>query len=184
MNKEKLIKIRKRLLALGLAGIMIGMGGCSDEINAKETLRVPIPEEFSHPEDFYKYAIVNNKAQKLYNSSNVYLAFNKETYEVEEYLFSTQFTLLEMNFGLELYSLEDEELLAYGNGITEPYNGDYFDSIVENNYTICLNESSDYIEGYEVKEYYSLDEIKELETQILKGLKLINQEKTKVKTMN
>ena len=160
------------------------MGGCSEDTKDKETLRVPIPKEFSHPEDFYKYDIVNNKAQKLYNSSNVYLAFNKETYEVEEYLFSTQFTLLDMNFGLELYSLEDEELLAYGNGITEPYNGDYFDSIVENNYTICLNEVGNYIENFEIKEYYSLEEIIELEPLVLNGLKLINEEKSKIKTIN
>ncbi len=184
MNKKKLIEIKKRLLALGLVGIMLGTGGCSEDTNDKESTRVPIPEEYSHPEDFYKYAVVNGQATKLYNSSNVYFAFDKETYEVKEYLFSTQFTLLKMNFGLELYSLEDEELIAYGNGITEPYNGDYFDFIVENNYTICLNEVGNYIEGFEVKEYYSLEEIIELEPLVLNGLKLINEEKSKIKTIN
>ena len=46
---------------------------------------------------------------------------------------------------------------------------------------MCLNEVSDYVEGHVVKEYYSLEEIKELEPLVKESLKIINQAKVKTK---
>ena len=53
--------------------------------------------------------------------------------------------------------------------------------MIENNYQVCLTEVSDYVEGHTGKEYYSLDEIRELEPQIAEGLKIINSAKVKTK---
>ena len=111
-------------------------------------------------EDYYKYVVKNGEAIKLYNSQNVYLLYDKETYEVSEYIYRTQVTWFG---GAELYDLESEEMLAYGNGIATTYNGEYYKYIVENNYQVCLSEVSDYVEGHSSKDYYSLDEIRKLE---------------------
>ena len=50
---------------------------------------------------------------------------------------------------------------------------------MENNYVIKFTNLSDYIENLELKDYYTLDEIKELKPEIIEGLKLIIKEKAK-----
>ena len=72
-------------------------------------------------------------------------------------------------------------MLVYGDGINTAYNEDYYKYIRENNYQVCLTEVSDYVEGHTGKDYYSLDEIRELEPQIAEGLKIINSAKVKIK---
>lgn len=179
MDKYKLIQTKKRLIALGLAGVMLGTAGCTSSKNENgEPSRVSISQEHSNVEDYYKYVMQNGEAVKLYNSQNVYLLYNKETYEVNEYIFQNQVTWFG---GAELYDLETEEMLAYGNGITTTYNKEFYRYLIENNYQVCLNEVSDYVEGHVAKEYYSLDEIKELEPQIEESLRIINKAKVKAK---
>lgn len=179
MDKYKLIQIKKRLIALGLAGVMLGTAGCASSKNENgEPSRVSISQEHSNVEDYYKYVMQNGEAVKLYNSQNVYLLYNKETYEVNEYIFQNQVTWFG---GAELYDLETEEMLAYGDGISTTYNRAFFEYLIENNYQVCLNEVSDYVEGHVAKEYYSLDEIKELEPQIEESLRIINKAKVKTK---
>lgn len=180
MNKYKLIQVKKKLMALGLAGVMLGTAGCtsSKNENGGEPNRVSISQEHSNVEDYYKYAMQNGKAVKLYNSQNVYLLYNKETYEVNEYIFQNQVTWLG---GAELYDLETEEMLFYSDGINTTYNREFYEYLIENNYQVCLNEVSDYVEDHVAKEYYSLDEIRELEPQIEESLKIINKAKVKIK---
>jgi len=179
MDKYKLIQMKKRLLALGLAGVMLGTAGCASSKNENgEPSRVSISQEHSNVEDYYKYVMQNGEAVKLYNSQNVYLLYNKETYEVNEYIFQNQVTWFG---GAELYDLETEEMLVYGDGIATTYNEEFYRYLIENNYQVCLNEVSDYVEGHAAKEYYSLDEIKELEPQIEESLRIINKAKVKTK---
>lgn len=177
MDKYKLIQMKKRLIALSMAGVMLGTVGCSRS-KTGEPERVSIPGEYSNVEDYYKYVVKNGDAIKLYNSQNVYLLFDKETYEVSEYIYRTQVTWFG---GAELYDLESEEMLAYGNGIDTTYNKEYCEYIVENNYQVCLSEVSDYVEEHSSKDYYSLDEIRKLEPQIRESLKIINEAKGKIK---
>ncbi len=140
--------------------------------------KVDIPYEYSNIEEYYKYVNKNGKALKVYKGENIYLLFNKETYEVEEYVYDSVFR----RYGCQLYDLETEELLAYCNGIGGyAYNKEYFYYLTDNSYEVHLANISDYVDGYDEKEYYSLEEIKELEPQIIEGLKIINNVKTKVR---
>lgn len=180
MDKYKLIQMKKRLLALGLAGVMLVATRCTSNKNENgEPSRVSISQSYSNIEDYYKYVMQNGKAVKLYNSQNVYLLYNKETYEVNEYILQKPVTWFG---GGKLYDLETEEILFYNNGIATTYNGEFYKYLIENNYQVCLNEVCDYVEGHVAKEYYSLDEIKELEPQIEEGLKIINKAQARVKT--
>lgn len=179
MDKYKLIQMKKRLFALGLVGVILETAGCTSSKNENgEPSIVSISQEHSNIEDYYKYVMQNGKAVKLYNSQNVYLLYNKETYEVNEYIFQNHVTWFG---GVELYDLETKEMLVYGDGIATTYNEGFYRYLIENNYQVCLNEACDYVEGHVDKEYYSLDEIKELEPQIEESLKIINKTKAKTK---
>ena len=177
MDENKLIEIKKRLLALGLAGVMLGTTGCISRDENGVPKRVSISSEYSNVDDYYKYVMQNGEAVKLYNSANVYLLFNRETYEVSEYIYRNHVTWFG---GVELYDLESEEMLVHSDGIIA-YNEGYYKYIIENNYQVCLTEVSDYVEGHTGKDYYSLDEIRELEPQIAESLKIINSAKVKIK---
>ena len=182
MNKNKLIEIKKRLLALGLAGVMLGTAGCTSNKDENGVPKhVSISSEYSNVDDYYKYVMQNGEAVKLYNSANVYLLFNKETYEVSEYIYYRRNVLGGLGSHVELYDLPNENMIVYSDGISTTYNEEYYKYLIENNYQVCLTEASDYVEGHTGKEYYSLDEIKELEPQIAESLKIINSAKVKTK---
>ena len=182
MDKNKLIEIKKRLLALGLAGVMLGTAGCTSNKDENGIPKhVSISSEYSNVDDYYKYVMQNGEAVKLYNSANVYLLFNKETYEVSEYIYYERNILGGLGTHVELYDLPNENMIVYSDGISTTYNEEYYKYLIENNYQVCLTEVSDYVEGHTGKEYYSLDEIKELEPQIAKSLKIINSAKVKAK---
>lgn len=179
MYKNELKDIKKKLLALSLASLLLVTTGCtSKKTKIDEPIRINISSKYSNVEDFYKYVIKNGEAVKLYNSQYVYLLYNKETYDVTKYIYKSPVTILG---GAELYNLESEELLVYSDGINTCYNKDYFQYLIDNNYQVCLKDVSDYVEGAKTKEYYSLDEIKELEVQVAESLKIINKAKTMVK---
>ena len=182
MEKNKLIEIKKRLLAVGLAGVMLGTAGCASNKDENGIPKhVSISSEYSNVDNYYKYIIQDDEPVKLYNSANVYLLFNKETYEVSEYIYYERDVLGGLGRHIELYDLSNENMIFYCDGINTTYNEKYYNYLRENNYHVCLTEVSDYIEGYTGKKYYSLDEIKELEPQIAEGLKLINSAKVKTK---
>lgn len=178
MDKNKLIEIKRRLLALGLAGVMLGTAGCTSN---KDENGVPkhcsISSEYSNIDNYYKYAMQNGEAVKLYKAENIYLLFDKETYDAEEYIFDTVLWI----YGGQLYDLESEEMLVYSSGIGLAYNKEYYNYLKDNNYEVCLKDVSDYVEGHVGKEYYSLDEIRELEHRIAESLKIINSAKVKIK---
>ncbi len=182
MDKNKLIEIKKRLLALGLASVMLGTAGCTSNKDENGVPKhVTISSEYSNVDDYYKYVMQNGEAVKLYNSANVYLFFNKETYEVSEYIFYKKNILGGLGCHVELYDLQNENIIVYSDGISTTYNEEYYKYIIENNYQVCLTEVSDYVEGHTGKDYYSLDEIRELEPQIAESLKIINSAKVKTK---
>lgn len=169
MDKYNLIEIKKKLLSLSLAGVMLGTSCCTNNKDEnKVPKRVSIPSEYYHIDEYYKYAIQDGEALKFYKSQNIYLLYNKETYEVKEYIYNEDF------WSIELYDLESEEMLVHTG-----YNRDYYEYMIENNYQVCLKDVNDYIEGHSIKEYYSFEQIKELEPQILESLKMINEAKVK-----
>lgn len=180
MDKNKLIEIKKRLLALGVVCVMLGTTGCSTDKKDEDKIPKPAPisSDYSEVDNYYKYIVRDGKPTKVYKAKNICLLFDKKTYEVEEYIFDYTFF---GSLGGQIYDLESEKLLVYSNGIGTRYNYDYYEYIVENNYQVPLLNVSDYVEGHESKEYYSLDEIKELEPQICESLKILNKTNNKTK---
>jgi len=135
-----------------------------------------IPTQYSNVESYYKFKVINEEAVKYYDSKNVYILYDKETYAISEFIYADK-TVYDLGFpttGIELYDLSTEEMLVYDNGLGTYYNLEYYNSIRENNYQVCLSDIGDYIEGEIAQEYYSLEEIRNLEPKIAEGLKIIN----------
>lgn len=182
MTKEELRKIKKRLIALGILGVMIGTSGCKNVDENGIPLRHLIPKEYNKFDKYVVDVVRNNQVYKMCKTENVYLLFDKETFAAKEYIYDTQFQLMGTGYGCQLYDIANENLICYNDGIDDyVYNKDYYDYLMKNNYIVSLSDLANYIEDIEVKEYYSLDEIRELEPQILESLKLIVASKTKIK---
>lgn len=181
MDKNKLSEIRKRLLALGVAGgILLSASGC--EVSDEKTLpsREPISSSYSNFDSYCYYVMRNGEPVKLYKSENVYLLYDKDTYEVSEFVYSGQLLLGGLLTYVELYDLESGEMLSLCNGITV-YNRDYYREVINSNYQVCLSDVENYLEGYSKKDAYTLEEIRELEPLIAENLKIINSLKAKSK---
>ena len=149
--------------------IIAGFNAIKIKNNNKQNVITNIPEKYSHVEDFYKYVNNNGNAVKMYVGGNTYILYDKNTLEPSLYL---------CNAGLgsvELYDLNTEQILAYADRTGTSYNGDYFQKLINNNYTVCLSETGNYINGYEGKEYYTLEEIYELEPLIQEEIKSNNE---------
>ena len=87
MDKKELSKLKRSLLALGMAGIILGTSGCGDN-DDKEITREEVPSEYYNFDKYCKYVIKDGEALQLYNSQNIMLFYNKETYDVKEYIYN------------------------------------------------------------------------------------------------
>lgn len=178
MNKNNLKILKKSLLALGMTGVLVSTTGCLKVDENKVPEYIPLQSE-SFIEDYYKYIIQNDEAIKVYKSENVYLQFNKETYEPLEFICDKKTSPLGLYGRMMVYNLVNEDLIfdkdsfSYSN-----LNEGYINYITSNSYEVCLADIEDYIENYVGKDYYSLEEIRNLEPEITKSLKKINKIKT------
>lgn len=164
-------KLRKKLLALGLASIMIGTTGCNNAKSEIPDIR-PIENDDDNFGDFYQFSIKKDKVTKEYKSENIYITFNKETNETDEIVYH----LRKKDLVTRIFDLETENLLYYSNGIS-PLQSEYLEYLLNNNILIHLPSIDNYIDE-DVKECYSLDEIKMLETRLVDKL---SKNKTKKK---
>ena len=185
-------KLKKSIITLSLAGIMIGSTGCSNNVDEYGIpIRREISSSYSKFDRFTKYVINNGVAERVYKSGTIYLFFDKNTYNVTECIYigmASNFgdkiyeTSIHTPYGSELYDLETGEMLVYHTGhlLDSCINRDYFNYLLENSYQVYIGNISDYVENFVWQEYYSLKEIRELEQQITEALKKI--ENAKVRT--
>lgn len=175
---SKLNNLRKRGISLLTAAFtIVSLSGCAEVPEDYPEEFSYIEQEANHFDDFNKTVIRNGEPVTVYSEKNVFLAFDKETYDVKEYVYT--YTSLTA----QIYDLATGYLIVGGNVFSSPYDSDVtnWDTLKEDNYLVFFDEISDYIEGYELKEWYSLDEIKELEPRIIESLKIINEYESKVK---
>jgi len=180
MDKNKLHELKKRIIAIGLLGVMLTTAGCQYDKNGKPKLK-KIHPNYNHIDNYRTYIIRNGEAICVYNANNIIIAVDKKTYESEEYLWDYKDILLGRSG--ELYDLESEEMLVYSDGIATGFNEFYVNDYLKNNfYCINFTKLANYIEGIVVKDYYTLEEIKEIEPLLIEAVKKIDQ--TKVKKLN
>ena len=180
MNKKSLKQLRTKLIALSLSGLTLSLTGCASlEDGLEEMVIIDIPDDYSNIKDYYKYSTIDGKNTKEYKAQNIYLLCNKKTQDVRECIYATKKIFGPLQ-SVELYDLNTEDILVYGNGIGSTLNQDYYDYLMENTYQICYQDISNYIEGVEPKDYYTLKEIKELEPIIINKINTIKKKSLKI----
>lgn len=157
MNKDKLIKTKKKLIALGLLGVMLGTTGCKNNNN------------FNIDLDTKSSNIINLKRgnQFYYNKENIYLLFDMKTGRCKEYVINNR-----VNFNNdvveEIYDIE-KNIVIFSDKYKNGEHDVYYNYLYNNPgvFFICLG---DCFANNEVKDYYSIDEIKFLEPYIYNAI--------------
>jgi len=177
--------VGKKVLSVVAAGSLLFLGGCTNVDSTGAPVRQKVSSVFSRVNESCYYQIEGQDCVKMFNTDNVYLMYDKDTYEVTEVLHSSAYTKNGVNLGEILYTFDDEILSVYYDGDPDyTQNYAYRRYLFDNNYVVPLGEAGHYIDGgLDMKDSYSLDEIRELEPQIKAGLIIINGEKEKVKSI-
>ena len=175
MNKEKRSG-KVALLSVGLAAVLACTTGCSLN-QSGGPVRYSVPAQYNHFNNYYKKVVRDGKATKLYDAKYTFVLFDKETFEPHEYIFKHDTESYREEY--EMYDLETGEMIMYAKeaGIIlfgEEYNYYYARDLIKSGYDIGLATVGDNIEGEEQKDYYSLEEIRELEPKLLEAVKILN----------
>lgn len=189
MNKKTLLEFKKKLLTLGFFTGIAMTAGCEYEATndygkiyryISQYKGHENVDETSNIENYYKFVVRNDEAVKLYDSNYIYLFIDKETYEIGEYIFRGDINNAEGRYTeAELYDLPTGKMIYWNQSYEKISNRYYFEDLIKSSYQIPLSKVSDYIEGYEVNSYYSLEELRELEPQFIKCFKIIEDAKVK-----
>jgi len=175
---SKINDLRKRGISLLTAAFtVVSLSGCVEVPEDYPEEYYYIGQESNHFVDFHKKVIRNGEPVTVYKGENIVFAFDKETFEPKEYIYyatSTSGTIYDLATG---YMISDVTIFT----MRPERKAQNWQKLIDENYTIELVNISDYIEDEEVKEWYSLDEIKELEPRIIESLKIINEYESKVK---
>ena len=179
MKRITVKEVKKGLLALVVVPVMLLTSGCElteKKLDAKGyPVRFSIPDRYNYVDRYYDYAVRDGKKERIYKAENVFVLFDKGTGETMELLYNEDF------FSVEVYDLVTLEMLVNGDciGGMNTYNEDYYDAIRERNYQVHLSDAGKLIEGHQDKEYYTLDEIRAIEPELLNGYKVLNGIKAK-----
>ena len=175
---SKFNDLRKRGISLLTAAFtVVSLSGC---------VKVPedYPQEFSyieqdanHFDDFNKTVIRDGEPVTVYKGENISLVINKETFDVKECIYhNTAITA-------QIYDLSTGYLIVDASIVSHKGDADYknYEKLIEDSYIVEFVNISDYLEDEELKEWYTLDEIKELEPKVIDSLKIVNEYESKVK---
>lgn len=176
VNEEKFKKVLKAGIALTSATfVLVSFTRCS-----KQSTPIPVDypsgyeyinQENNKFEELYTTVIREGKPVKAYNKENISITINKDTFEVKEYIYdegviSAQIYDLETKYLIAEVSLSDNVISAKKDMIN-------WEIISENTYIVDFKNLEAYIEGETSKNFYTLEEIRELEPKIVESVKLI-----------
>ncbi len=174
MNKEQLIKLKKRILMTGLAGIMIGTIGCGKADALAKPVREPIPVEkyegLMNNGNYWTNGVRHDEVTKLYYGDFINFIYDSETDEMGIYIYHA-------NLGGDalLYDVEHEEMVGYSLFWGSAYNVEYCEDLAKRGTSVYLPEADAYIEGFTPKATYSLEELKSIREQLIPKIKLVEE---------
>ena len=178
VNENKLRKVLKKSIVLtNIVFTLTSVSACTSQVPEDW------PDEFSYIsqednnfEDYTKTVIKDGHPTVVYKGKNIAVAINKETYEVDEYIF-WEGAISGKIFDLKTGYLIVDVSIATVYGDTNIKNNDI---ILDNCYIVEFRNIGDYIEGEELKEYYTLEEIHNLEPSLVEAVKKINEHNKKL----
>jgi len=169
INRDKFKSLSKRCVLLATTVVTLAtFSSCSKEIKNDKNVLINVSQENNEFDKFCKTIIRNGNPVVGYNINNISLSIDKDTFEVKEYIYNVS------GLSGQVYDLVTGELLVdvfvlTPNNLSE----NNWNIIKENKYIIDFFNIGDYIENIELKEYYTLEEIKSIEPQLIDSLKLI-----------
>jgi len=161
MNKEQLIKLKRKIIMTGLTGIMIGTIGCGKVDALGKPVREPIPvektEELMNSKEFWTEGIRNGEVTKLYYGKYINFIYDSETEETGIYIYNS-------NLGGDalLYDVEHDEMVGYAIFWGSSSNVDYCEDLAKRSTSVYLPEADAYLDDFYPKSTYSLEELKSL----------------------
>lgn len=177
INDKKIKEVFKRSIALtAMMFTLATVSGCAEKQPADW------PNEFQYisqeNNDFEKYTstiIKNGQPIKVYKGENIAVAINKETYEVKEYIYRIG------TISGEIYDLDTGYMIADVFLTAQPWEPSVKNNevILDNYYVVDFVDINNYVEGHNLQEYYTLNEIRNLEPTIVESVKKINEYENK-----
>lgn len=180
MEKAEKVKLYSLILAYVIGLTTPILTGCKKDENLipEKNILDNTSSDLYRYNDYVQYKIQDDKAVSYYKSENVYYAVNRETYEVLPLICHFDFTPATYSIAY-VYELPSGNMINWRNALNSDQ--EYFDYLQENYDFISMVDIGNYIQGEELKEWYSYDEIKVYEEEIVEAVKKINQLKLEFK---
>lgn len=164
-------EVFKRGTALVSAALTLSLlSGCKQDIPGDWPEEyIYINQDNNNLNDFTKMVVRNGESVVAYSGVNLAVTINKDTYQVKEYLF------YEGIFSAKIFDLNTGHLIvdaSVGDAVNS-YDAINNSIILDNCYVVEFRNIGDYIEGEQLKDYYTLDEIRALEPVIVDAVKLM-----------
>ena len=158
MNNKPNIK----LYSLALAGVITitSLG-----VNSNNLYKNYINKKYNDFKKFVRIRIVNTKLTDCYNVNNITIFIDNNTLKMNEYIYYEDESIN------KLFELNSKDLIYY-NDLTNniEYGERNYQDLLENSTVVSFNELDKYIDEYSIKEWYSLEDIKEIENCLLNVL--------------
>jgi len=175
MNK----KTKTRICAAAVATIMtFSLAGCSKDTVSTELEKPSISSEYNKYDKYVKFRMIDGVPTRCYRGSNISITINKETNEIDEYIYNKGSLIY------EVYELPTGDMIAYTDTIITAYGLDYLNNIIRNSNVVDFVDIDCYVEGETCKEWYTMEEIKELEPKILESVLKIREAEKQLKKTN
>ena len=177
--------INKKALGLVMAGVTLVTVPMFTSCSKKnEDGLYSISQDCNEFDKYRKMIIRNGEVTEVYSGKNIIITVDKDTFNVKEYICAKE----SLDVIDDIYDLRTGEIIV-DKTLTEIesytyYSKKNYDFIKNNVYIIEFNDINCYVEGEELKQYYTLEEIEQLESQIVVSVKKISSyEKVKSKNL-
>lgn len=178
LNEQKIKKVLRAGIVLSTAAFsVVCFSGCNKE---QEQVPSDYPSEFAYVDQenndygrYYTTIIRDGEPVKAYHKENIAIIIDKDTFEFKEYLY------VEGIVSAQIYDLETGYLICEANASTDNLSSvkkDYenLNKLLDNSYEVYFANLEAYDVGEEnIKDFYTLEEIRELEPKIIESVKII-----------
>lgn len=151
-----------KLYSLALAGVITitSLG-----VNSNNLYKSYINKKYNDFKKFVRIRIVNTKLTDCYNVNNITIFIDNNTLRMNEYIYYEDESIN------KLFELNSKDLIYY-NDLTNniEYGKREYQELLENSTVVSFNELDKYMDEYSIKQWYSLDDIKEIENYLLETL--------------
>ena len=148
-----------KLSPLALAGLITISS--ARVYKANDVYKYYINKRYNDFKKFVRIKPFGNRLKDCYNIENITIVIDNETTMMSEYICYED---SEIN---KVFDLDTKELVYYSDSSKNiEYKDNYYNDLLENSTVIEFKELDNYLENYTYKEWYSLEDIENIESQL------------------